>query len=133
MGKHQQRARQRDYWVTVVSDPVPVAEVIVLGGGKDCDLMVALADGRSMEMGVAELVVSTDGQVKVELECVDDVDVQVRYSGDDLELRAVRLSGGDGCDEQEFRRDVRPWLASDLVEGLPCIACAEITLATAGG
>jgi hypothetical protein len=123
------REQEEYYWETIVSDPIPVKDVVVLGNGKDSDLRITLTDGRTLDAGVSEFVVSTDGQVTMEYECIDDLNVQVRYSGPGLELRAGRLGYDDPDEEEEFRRHVREWLTRDLFAELSFVVHAEITLA----
>jgi hypothetical protein len=49
-------------WETILSGQVPLTEVVVDGNGKDCDLTIALADGRRLVAGANQVTVRAEGR-----------------------------------------------------------------------
>ena len=59
-------------WETILSGRVALTEVVVDGNGKDCDLTIALADGRRLVAGANQVTVSVEGRVNVVVDAIDD-------------------------------------------------------------
>jgi hypothetical protein len=114
-------------WETIVSEPVPLAELVIEGNWKDLGLEVALAGGRRLQMGAGDVAVSADGAVEMQLERVDDRNLKIRYAGPGLEIRSMRVRFPDPSWQEEFIADVRAFLA-DGNELSYCVD-AKITLA----
>lgn len=114
-------------WETIVSEPAPLAELVIEGSGKDLGLEVALAGGRRLQMGAGDVAVSADGAVEMQLERVDDRNLKIRYAGPGLEIRSMRVRFPDPDWQEEFIADVRAFLA-DGSELSYCVD-AKITLA----
>ena len=118
-----------------------MSEIVILGNGKDCDLVISLTDGRCFSMPTAGVTVCVDGTAKVEFECLDDRDVKVRYSGPGIEVRSARIGLGesDECETDDpdwdgegrnFREDLRVWLSGDLDDDFGYRVHADIALAS---
>lgn len=100
-------------WETIVSEPEPLAELVIEGNGKDLGLEVALAGGRRLQMGARDVAVSADGAVEMQLERVDDRNLKIRYAGPGLEILSMRVRFPDPDWQEEFTADVRAFLADD--------------------
>lgn len=100
-------------WETILAEPASLAEVVIFGNGKDCDLTISLLGGRHFLMTVDHVTVSADSMVTAEFKQVDDLNVKIRYSGPDLEARSVRIGYDDPDLAEEFRESVRKWLSCD--------------------
>jgi hypothetical protein len=119
-------------WETILSGQVPLTEVVVDGNGKDCDLTIALADGRRLVAGANQVTVSAEGRVNVVVDAIDDNNLEIRYSGPGLEIRCARVRYGNLERQEEFRADLRAWLSGGGGEdGLRYVVDAEITVASA--
>jgi hypothetical protein len=119
-------------WETILSGRVALTEVVVDGNGKDCDLTIALADGRRLVAGANQVTVSAEGRVNVVVDAIDDNNLEIRYSGPGLEVRSARVRYGNLEYQEEFRADLRAWLSGDAGEdGLRYVVDAEITVASA--
>ena len=119
-------------WETILSGQVPLTEVVVDGNGKDCDLTIALADGRRLVTGANQVTVTTEGTVNVVVDRIDDNNLDIHYSGPGLVVRSARVRYGDLERAEEFRADLRTWLAGGAGEdGLRYVVDAEITVASA--
>ena len=114
-------------WETIVSEPAPLAELVIEGSGKDLGLEVALAGGRRLQMGAGDVAVSADGAVEMQLERVDDRNLKIRYAGPGLEIRSMRVRFPDPDWQEEFIADVRAFLAGG--SELSYCVDAKITLA----
>ena len=114
-------------WETIVSEPVPLAELVIEGNGKDLGLEVALAGGRRLQMGAGDVAVSADGAVKMQLERVDDRNLKIRYAEPGLEIRSMRVRFPDPDWQEEFTADVRAFLA----DGNELSYCVDAKIALA--
>ena len=102
---------QEPVWQAIVPEPAPLAELVIEGSGKDLGLEVALAGGRRLLMGAADVAVSADGAVEMQLERVDDRNLKIRYAGPGLEIRSMQVRFPDPDWQEEFIADVRAFLA----------------------
>jgi hypothetical protein len=118
-------------WQAIVPEPAPLAELVIEGSGKDLGLEVALAGGRRLLMGAADVAVSADGAVEMQLERVDDRNLKIRYAGPGLEIRSMQVRFPDPDWQEEFIADVRAFLA-DGDELRYCVD-AKIALAALPG
>ena len=119
-------------WETILSGRVALTEVVVDGNGKDCDLTIALADGRRLVAGANQVTVSAEGRVNVVVDAIDDNNLEIRCAGPGLEVRSARVRYGNPEYQEEFRADLRAWLSGGAGEGgLRYVVDAEITVASA--
>jgi hypothetical protein len=121
-------------WHSVVATPTPLTEVVIVGSGKDAEILIALADGRELSMGAGVVTVSADSGVQARITQLDDANVEIRYCGPGLAARSVRLKydSRDPEWQDEFREDVRAWLANDSSFELNYCVDADIVLAADG-
>jgi hypothetical protein len=98
-------------WQTIVSEPAPLAELVIEGNGKDLGLEVALAGGRRLQMGAAEVAVFSDGAVAMRLERIGDRSLKIRYAGPGLEIRSMQVRFPDPDWQEEFIADTSAFLA----------------------
>lgn len=85
--------RKQRVWHELLPEPAPLTELVICGNGKDLDLELMLASGHKLEMGAADITVSTDGPVEMRLERVDDRNLKIRYAGPSTEIRSMQVSG----------------------------------------
>lgn len=101
---------------------------------KDADLLIELADGRELSMGAGDVTVSADSSVRAHFTQLDDVNIEIRYSGPGLAARSVRVryDSSDPEWQEEFHQALTAWLASDSTDDLDYCVDAEIVLAADG-
>ena len=124
----------QDDWHSVLVGPAPLADVVIVGSGKDADIRIALADGKRLLMGAGDVTVSADSSVRARIQWLDDVNVEIRYCGPGLVARSVRVKydSGDPEWQDEFHQDLRAWLASDSSYEFNYSVDADIVLAADG-
>jgi hypothetical protein len=116
-------------WETILPEPVPLTDVVLFGYGKDLALTISQADGRHLSMWANHVTVSTDGKVDIQVDVIDDVNLQIRYSGTGLQAQSVRLCYGKCDDDREwFRLGVREWLSHGASDALRFSVDAKIVL-----
>jgi len=124
----------QDDWREVLVGPAPLAEVVIVGSGKDADILIACADGRELSMGAGDVTVSADSSVQAHITWIDDVSVEIRYCGPGLVARSVRVKfdSRDPEGRDAFHEALRAWLASDSSCEFNFCVDADIVLAADG-
>jgi hypothetical protein len=97
-------------WHSVLVGPASLTDVVIVGSGKEADILIALATR------------------------LDDRNVEIRYSGPGLVARSVRVryDPRDPEWQDEFHEDLRAWLASDSSDEFNYCVDADIVLAAEG-
>jgi hypothetical protein len=121
-------------WHSVLAGPAPLADVVIVGSGKDADILITLADGRELSMGADDVTVSADSSVQARITRLDDVNIQIRYCGPGLVARSVRVKydSRDPEWQDEFLQRLRAWLAGDSSGELNFCVDADIVLTAEG-
>ena len=122
-------------WHSVLVGPAPLAGVVIVGSGKDADILIQFEDGRELSMGAGDVTVSADSSVQARITRLDDANVEIRYCGPGLVARSVRVKYDVRDPEwlDEFHEDLRAWLASDSSAELNYCLDADIVLAADTG
>lgn len=119
----------RGDWESILPNPVQVKEAVLSGNGKDAYFALALSDGTRIEMSAADVTIHADGPMTVQINRLDDLNLEIRYSGSGLLARSARVRF-DGYDwQEEFRSDVHEWLSNGGRGELGYAVGIEITLA----
>lgn len=112
-------------WVELPLQGERLSEIVLFGNGKDCDLMVELADGRQFVLGLGDpLRVHGCAGLLSQVLRWDDRSLLIRYGGKNLVIAAFRIGTPSWPDELEsFQAEVREWLSTggthDLCSALP--------------
>jgi hypothetical protein len=122
-------------WHSVLVGPVSLTDVVIVGSGKEADILIALADGRQLSMGAGDVTVTADSSVRARFTRLDDANVEIRYSGPGLVARSVRVryDPRDPEWQDQFHEALRAWLASDSSDEINYCVDADIVLAAEGG
>ncbi|MEU8887926.1 hypothetical protein [Streptomyces sp. NPDC048442] len=110
----------------------PLEELMLIGNGKDAEVIVVLGDGRRFVLGLGKgLRVHGCQGLVVETVPWGDISMVVRYSGPGLVISRMRceVPKWAGCDPEEFDVDLRRWVESGGREELAWALVVEIELA----
>jgi hypothetical protein len=119
-------------WVSLPQADEPLGSVTHVGNGKDADMVIEFADGRRIELGVASVRVEADRGVLIETSALDDLNLEISYTGRNLSLRYGRI--GFRTDEKwraEFVDGARAWIESGCRGALSWVVHVELQLASA--
>lgn len=122
-------------WTDLPFDQEPLVEIMMYGSGKDADIYIELRDGRQYALGLGwGLRVTGCPGLEVETIACDDASFSIRYYGVDLVVSRMRceVPTWGGIDEDQFREELRQWLASVGEEQLHYALAVEIELAQSG-
>ncbi|MCD0449428.1 hypothetical protein LO762_09530 [Actinocorallia sp. API 0066] len=124
---HRIRRMPEPVWLDVPLSGERLAEIVFFGHGKDADLMIRLRDERKfvIPMGDRFRLSGCDG-LRHEIIPWDDRSLAIRYSGENLELAALRIEipRWAHTEDEDFEDAVRRWLEDD--EELP--ACLQVDI-----
>jgi hypothetical protein len=54
-------------WHSVLVGPASLTDVVIVGSGKEADILIALADGRQLSMGAGDVTVSAVSSVQARI------------------------------------------------------------------
>jgi hypothetical protein len=116
-------------WIPLPFDDEQAQAVTFVGNGKHAMLFLEFDEHRGMALSVHDLTVIPEGGVQIHTMPYGDTKVLIRYSGNGLRLRAMRLgfdpSYGSRATCQQL---VQSWLSSGEDEDLGAVVEVEMTL-----
>jgi hypothetical protein len=119
-------------WVSLPHTDEPLRSVTHVGNGKDADIVIEFADGRRIELGVATVRVEADRGVVIETSALDDLSLEISYTGPNLLLRHGRIGFSD---DERWRAEIvdsaRAWIESGCGGELSYAVYVELRLASA--
>lgn len=93
MSKAQPSTAAEDGWAEVLTEPAELIKLVVGGNGKRPWLRISFTEDRWIFVPVRGVKLATEGKVNLTstVESVDDSDLNISYTGEDIEVRSVRL------------------------------------------
>lgn len=120
-----------DGWEELLTEPAGLDRLVVAGHGKRSWLTLSLTQGRWVSVSAGEFKLAMEGKANLmsTVQAVDDFDLEISYTGEDIEVRSVRLCYWEG--DQDFRAAVEEWQSAGMAGEIDYKVDAEIVIAQA--